>query len=159
MGDAGRGVNRPLADFTTTTEDSMADYFAALGQRLRRVRVMCGSWDRVISPSVTTGHGVTGMFFDPPYIDKCSKTYDHNEDVREAVRAYCIERGNERKMRIALCGYEGEHEMPDGWTVYKWKARGGYGSTEQAVANSKRERIWFSPHCRPAVKPGFGFGV
>lgn len=159
LGDAGRGINRPLNQFGAEPGESMKAYFAALKHRLRKVRVMCGNWDRVISPSVTTGHGLTGMFFDPPYLDGCfSNAYDHNEDVRGAVRAYCIERGSDPLMRIALCGYEGEYEMPDDWSVFKWKARGGYASTEQAVANSKRERIWFSPHCRPEVKPGFGFG-
>ncbi len=160
LGDAGRGVNRPLSDFTITHEDSMRKYFAALKKRLRGVRVMCGDWTRVTSPTATTHQGITGMFLDPPYIDNCSKTYDHNEDVREAVRAYCIERGEDRKMRIALCGYEGEHEMPESWSTFKWKARGGYGSQAdgQGRVNAKRERIWFSPHCRPAEKAGFGFG-
>ena len=54
-------------------------------------------------------------------------------------------------LRIALCGYDGEHEMPDGWTVLEWKARGGYASVSDGESdgkeNCKRERIWFSPHC------------
>lgn len=29
---------------------------------------------------------------------------------------------------IALCGYEGEHDMPTSWDCVEWKARGGYGS-------------------------------
>jgi hypothetical protein len=52
-------------------------------------------------------------------------------------------------MRIALCGYEGEHEMPDSWECVPWKARGGYSSQGENAAreNTYRERIWFSPHC------------
>ena len=45
-------------------------------------------------------------------------------------------------MRIALCGYEGEHEMPGDWKVLGWNAGAGYGGQ-----NGKRERIYFSPAC------------
>lgn len=46
-----------------------------------------------------------------------------------------------------LCGYEGEHAMPESWECVAWKATGGYASSAGNHANSKRERIWFSPHC------------
>jgi hypothetical protein len=47
-------------------------------------------------------------------------------------------------LRIALCGYEGEHTMPDSWECIAWKANGGYATSQE---NSAKERIWFSPHC------------
>ena len=52
-------------------------------------------------------------------------------------------------LRIALCGYEGEHDMPASWECVAWKAAGGYGgqSQDHDNPNAKRERIWFSPHC------------
>ena len=52
-------------------------------------------------------------------------------------------------MRIALCGYEGDHEMPDSWSAVAWKAHGGYGSQREMAdnVNAHRERIWFSPGC------------
>jgi len=51
-------------------------------------------------------------------------------------------------LRIALCGYEGEHQMPDDWGRVKWKAPGGYSSQKKkGNDNPYRERIWFSPHC------------
>jgi len=50
-------------------------------------------------------------------------------------------------MRIALCGYEGEHLMPASWECVPWKAHGGYSRSESGKANRARERIWFSPHC------------
>ena len=57
--------------------------------------------------------------------------------------------GATRKLRIALCGYAGEHDMPADWAEWAWKAKGGYGSQSKAHdnPNAKRERIWFSPHC------------
>jgi hypothetical protein len=66
------------------------------------------------------------------------------------VHVYCAQRGGDPEMRIALCGYEGEHEALEllGWKVSAWRAHGGYGN--RAVGgnvNADRERIWFSPHC------------
>lgn len=56
--------------------------------------------------------------------------------------------GDNRELRIALCGYKGEHSMPDGWECVEWKARGGYGSqNKNGNENAARERIWFSPGC------------
>jgi hypothetical protein len=64
------------------------------------------------------------------------------------VRAWAVENGDHRDMRIALCGYEGEYEMPQSWDCVPWKARGGYAASGgKAEENSYRERIWFSPHC------------
>lgn len=51
---------------------------------------------------------------------------------------------------IALCGYDGEYDLP-GWSVLHWKSKGGYSgqseASSRARANSKRERVWFSPSC------------
>jgi hypothetical protein len=69
--------------------------------------------------------------------------------VAHAVREWAIANGDNPKYRIALCGYDGEHAMPDSWTELAWKANGGYEGQRKAgrTGNSKRERIWFSPHC------------
>ena len=41
--------------------------------------------------------------------------------------------------------------MPEGWECMAWAARGGYQSQGRvSTENSKRERIWFSPHCLKA---------
>ena len=51
-------------------------------------------------------------------------------------------------MRIALCGYDGEHEMPASWSVYEWNAGEGFGGqADERSGNGRRERIWFSPAC------------
>jgi hypothetical protein len=55
--------------------------------------------------------------------------------------------GNNPLLRIALCGYEGEHDMPKEWDCVAWKAVGGYGNQSENNENARRERIWFSPHC------------
>ena len=141
LGDAGQGVNRKTID--------TIHWFHDLSDRLRRVRVCSGDWSRVCGPSPTTKLGITAVFLDPPYADtakRCSDLYTQDsQTVAHEVRKWAIENGDNPKMRIALCGYEGEHVMPDDWVKVAWKAHGGYGA--KAGINSAKERIWFSPHC------------
>ena len=144
LGDKGRGVNRQL--------ESIADWFNALSDRLSRVRVCSGDWSRVCGPSVTFKHGLTGVLLDPPYADTASRTDKlYREDslsVAHDVRKWAIDNGGNPLMRIALCGYEGEHEMPSGWSVHAWAAGEGFAAqAKNRSGNGKRERIWFSPHC------------
>jgi hypothetical protein len=90
------------------------------------------------------------VFLDPPYSFEVRDLYLYAEDdaaISEQVRAWAIEHGDDPDLRIALCGYEGEHVMPDGWTVHAWKAARGYAAEDND--NRSRERIWFSPHCLP----------
>lgn len=75
---------------------------------------------------------------------------DLSRGVSEHVRIWAIENGNNPLLRIALCGYEGEHAMPKDWECVEWKASGGYGNRREDNENASRERIWFSPHC---IKP------
>lgn len=51
--------------------------------------------------------------------------------------------------RICVAGYEDGRTIPDGWSVYRWKAGGGYGNqgTGTGRKNAKRETLWFSPGC------------
>ena len=71
------------------------------------------------------------------------------------MREWAIANGDNPDFRIALCGYDGEHEMPDSWECVPWKAHGGYSRTERGKANRELERIWFSPHCLQAELPLF----
>lgn len=156
--DEGNGVNRPGLHGLEDVTGGLSVWFTKLAQRLRRVRVTSGDWSRVCTPSVTFANGVssrvvTGVFLDPPY--SAERTDDvYNVDsatVAHDVRAWAIGMGQRDDMRIALCGYEGEHDMPKDWSVYAWKAHGGYAhqgkATGKGRANRHRERIWFSPAC------------
>jgi DNA adenine methylase len=123
----------------------------AIATRLRRVRVCCGDWSAPLSPASTFSAWATcGVVLDPPYDDGAS-VYANNARISSQVRAWAAEHGANERFRIALCGYEGEHDELEalGWDVVAWKAKGGYGSQAQgaARANSSRERIWFSPGC------------
>ena len=163
LGNNGRGVNRKRVHLGNNgqgePEARLTDWFGVLADRLRAVRVCSGDWSRVCGPSVTFKHGLTGVFLDPPYADTAERQSDlyreDSEDVAHAVRAWAIENGDNRLLRIALCGYEGEHEMPDSWAVHAWSAGAGFGGqADERTGNGKRERIWFSPHCLSAPQPG-----
>ena len=153
LGNNGQGVNRKLVHLGNNGRgERLVDWFGALSDRLRRVRVCSGDWSRVCGPSVTHKHGITGVFLDPPYADTADRQSDlyreDSLDVAHAVREWAIANGDHPLLRIALCGYDGEHEMPSDWSVYKWSAGEGFGA--QAATRSKngdRERIWFSPAC------------
>lgn len=167
VGDAGRGVHRQLPHVSSAGQGvhrklshvgdagrgvRLAAYLGTLAERLDRVRVCCGEWDRVLGPSVTFRHGLTGVLLDPPYGDeeRMHGLYACDSDsVAAKVREWAIENGDNPLLRIALCGYEGEHAMPDSWECVPWKNRGGYGSQGNGNGrkNAARERIWFSPHC------------
>ena len=136
----------------TGRSQGLYDYLNELSVRLRRVRVCCGDWKRVLTPSVTTYVGTCGVFLDPPYSHELrERCYSEDHDISAEVGAWARGNGDNPDFRIALCGYEGEHQMPVGWECVRWKAHGGYSRSARGVANRSRERIWFSPHClRPS---------
>ena len=164
LGNAGMGINRKLPHLGDAGRgERIKEYFRELSGRLRDVRICQGEWGRVLGDSVTIKHGLTGIFLDPPYgADEHSVEYSASSDVAPQVREWAIANGDNPELRIALCGYEGEHEMPDTWECVAWKARGGYGSQSDGRGreNCARERIWFSPAClRPQAFLAFGAPV
>jgi DNA adenine methylase len=156
LGDAGMGINRPtqqLPHLGNAGRGEVHEYLAAIAERLARVRVCCGDWSRVCGPTPTVKQGLTGVFLDPPYADEAGRESDlyavDSGTVAHDVRKWALQVGDDKRMRIALCGYEGEHAMPSSWECVPWKARGGYGSQGNGAGreNAAKERIWFSPHC------------
>ena len=149
LGDAGQGVHRKLPHLS---DAGLTGYFKSISDRLRYTRVCCGDWKRVMGESVTVAHGVTGVFLDPPYShdERDSNLYSVDEDIATAVRDWAIANGENPLLRIALCGYDTEHVMPKGWDNVHWKTKGGYSNqsdSSRAKENTRRETIWFSPHC------------
>lgn len=164
----GRGVNgNDSAGTCQQRREWLCEWFNRLRDRMRTVRVCCGDWKRVCdSPSVTTRLGLTGVFLDAPYKtqlddgteNRAGGLYANDKDQNvnklvDDVIDYCADRGSNPQMRIAACCYEGEgyeRLAKLGWTVESWTASGGYGNNSGKVnENASRERIWFSPHCKP----------
>ena len=164
-GDEGRGINRQLPHLSagrginratgTPRGEFIRAWFAQLYARLRDVRVTCGDWGRVVKDSVTTRHGLTAVFLDPPYTlgEMDYSVGGVGGELAEEVRAWCQANGDNAALRIVLCGHAGEHDelLAHGWHTRTWTARKGYALTDEAVANSASETIWCSPHCMPLV--------
>lgn len=149
-----RGVLSPLLyDEPEQDNGPITEWMQALGNRLRRVRVCCGDWKRILGPSPTWKIGLTAVFLDPPYAGEGRDVVYSNDSatVGQEVSEWCRQNGDNPLLRIALCGYEGEHDLP-GWEQVEWRAVGGYGNqgkqeVKRGRDNAKRERIWFSPAC------------
>ena len=155
LGDTGQGVNRKLphlgdAGRGISREVELQNYMQQLAARLQRVRITCGSWERVVTPSVTRsgtgGDGTRAIFLDPPYATSGDLYAESSEGIAEAVREWCMTAP--RGLRIILCGYDTEHDalLSQGWTVAEGKSGGGAGYSVNP-ANGRRERLWLSPAC------------
>lgn len=119
-------------------------YFRELQERLRFVRVTCGDWTRVLTESVTTSHGTTGVLLDPPYghlTGRDERLYAVDDlGVASRVCEWALTHGEDPRFRIAFCGFSGEHDIPESWREVGWTSAAN-------SKNAKRERIWLSPHC------------
>ena len=82
-----------------------------------------------------------------------SSDADDTDHLVARVHCYCRARGDDPKIRMAVCGYAGEHDSLErlGWSCVEWKTQGGYANrgkdAETKNVNRDRERIWFSPSC------------
>lgn len=153
---AGQGINRKLPHLGDAGQGARSEYiyewFNKLHDVLRDTRVTCGDWSRVVKDSVTTRHGLTAIFLDPPYtkgkMDYTAK--GTGGDLAMDVQAWCADNGNDKKLRIVLCGHAGEHDelLKHGWFTETWTARKGYALSDEAIENSSSETIWCSPNCQ-----------
>ena len=169
--DNGNGVNRPQLrepgvwevpeeTFHPLTMPELRRWFRWLSARLRHVRIVSGSWTRVVTQGarltlpVRQGDGVCAVFMDPPYSqsERDGTIYRQDGDVQQAVQAWCLDTGTDLRTRIVLAGYDTEHACLEahGWTVHEWYTggflRGGYGNIDGS-SQQGRERLWASPHC------------
>jgi hypothetical protein len=73
-----------------------------------------GSWTRIASAAEYQCKDREGaIFFDPPYVNYEDIYAQGSAVVAHYVRRWAIARAKTHpKLRIALCGLEGEHEMP-----------------------------------------------
>lgn len=129
------GVRRRNQDLTV--------YFTALAKRLKDVTIHFGDWTKLANAAAKeSSHSETGIFLDPPYkyaTGRQKKLYTTDSaDVATYVHRWALARAQTHpKLKIALCGFAGEHKMPPTWEEVAWSSKLGKG----------RERIWFSPNC------------
>ena len=162
LGDAGRGVNRELPHLGNAGQEALTSYLSALSGRLQRVRITCGDWQRVLTPSVvraTAGNSKIGILLDPPYAVG-GHLYHEGADhtLSDDVRDWCL--GADPALRIVLCGYGADHDqlLDHGWTKSEGRAGGGAGYSADEKAG-RRERLWLSPACVPTQGSLFDGGA
>lgn len=137
------------------TSRIMIEWFKDLQIRTRRVRIACGDWKRIVTPSITyknkslSKNDITGVFLDPPYsFSGRDKVYREENNIFKEVCEWAVENQDNPKMRIVVCGYDGSFKFPDTWQVYSWESNGfsnlGNGRGKD---NKNKERIYFSPNC------------
>jgi len=172
---AGQGVHRQLPHLGTPGQGvhrqlpHLSAYMRHLAERLRRVRVCCGDWKRVVTAGALSYGKTVGIFLDPPYSGQVRERGLYREDdydVAAEARDWAIIHGNDRRLRIVLAGYEEEHgsQMEDaGWAMIAYRKSTSYQTSRLANGDSgnqrnrRQERLWLSPHClgeRPLLLKG-----
>ena len=146
LGDAGKGV-------CEAWNEHLRGYMRRLADALRTTRVVCGDWERAVSPSITTRHGVTAVLLDPPY-GEGSMEYSGGGNtesmIANAVWEWACANGSNQLLKIAVCGYEDGRIIPTGWKAMRWKTHPGYRKpVTDSENNHHREVVWFSPNCAP----------
>lgn len=178
----GKGIHKPIRvpapesggapDLRGAYDAHLVAQFTALSNRLRRVRVACGDWKRVLGNAAVPAKGhYTAILLDPPYDpaerrgdlyavgDRRGTAGEPPPSVHAAARTWALERTDDPTLRIGYCSYSTTEEdalfTAAGWLPYRWSANGGYAlSAKQAhgtraQSNKYREIIWFSPTCAP----------
>jgi len=164
LGDAGRGVNRKRPHLGNRGNDkpgrqqdvtALTAYFRGLAARLRRVRVCCGDWSRVVTDGAMAYGDTVGVFLDPPYLGDV-RTRDlyrvDDHEISRAVRDWCLVRQADPRLRIVLAGYRDEHDaaMPPAWRRHYYSANTAYQTAHGGGMNQEnrhQECLWFSPSC------------
>ena len=185
LGNDGRGVNHANARAIGTVADygyhpmtmpELLRWFQFLSARLRHVRILNGDWRRAVTggaamtlPVRMQPDGAVGIFLDPPYADTADRTdglYAHDSlSVAHDVREWAIGAAKNKKWRIVLAGFDGEHDElheRHGWRVIEWYRagflKGGMGNTagtdeDGTVGHVQhKERLWLSPGCLVTAK-------
>jgi site-specific DNA-adenine methylase len=131
----------------------LAQLCEQLQLRLQDVRLLCGDWQDCLTEALLFGvGGITGILLDPPYrLQRREQTfYAAAAPCAPAVRDWAAAHGDDPRLRIALCGLDGEHAMPESWTAHHWQARGGLVNTKhhgRGSGETRQEVVWLSPHC------------
>jgi hypothetical protein len=149
LADAGSGVHGRTAH--------LHQWIADLSARLRRVRVTCGDFRRVLTPSALCDRLApqVGILLDPPYAvgSHLYGSEGHASVAAEAAMWAAQAATDNPAWRIVFCGYDGEHDATlVGWRVVAWDpdtAKFGSGGYGRKNGNPQRERLWLSPACLP----------
>lgn len=163
IGNSGMGIHRK-----TMTSEGIYDTFRTLQERFRYVRVSNGDWSRQVTRGVLSYGKSIGIFLDPPYkgdIRYADIYVVEDHSISGEVREWCLEHGDNPKLKIVLAGYTDEHDdiFPDTWRRHYYSGSASYSTTKTAKnktgnhQNRHKECLWFSPHCLKPEGEEFSF--
>ena len=157
LGTGGQDINRKLEEASSSTkEQNIHQYLAALSRRIETTRIACGDWRRVLTnAALHAGQPpqTVGLFLDPPYATSGDLYAPTNHGgpitISDDVRAWCRDEAPvDQGLKIILCGYEDEHDelLGHGWT----KTAGQHttcGYLKDKTRAGRTEQLWLSPAC------------
>jgi len=133
-------LDRPNGIFRERVRGNLHAYLRQLSARLSNVVIYHGHWDRLARCALRNRDRDTAVFLDPPYTAASGRQPGIYRSDSHAVGRY-VHRwavaAAKLGVKVALCGYAGEYEIPASWTEHVWTSMLGRGRG--------RERIWFSP--------------
>lgn len=132
----------------TRDRGEVLTYVHALADRLRHVRVYAADWTTCLTPAVRSlaPPSDTAVFLDPPYASDGINVDPYRAAVDiDAVVRWAREHGD--AIRIVLCGYHGDYDLP-GWRTIRWSNTKGLTRSGQ---NRRRETLYISPQCMPGL--------
>ena len=142
-------LHRAIFDYNAADPGAhLRDWAYALRDRLACVVLHARDWRKFNSDTLIGEDGFTGILLDPPYLTDRrieSRLYDHDSgQVAHEVAEWAIktERRHGGKVRIVLCGYAGDYDMPPDWRCEVWGKGGG-----RTYDKRQQDAIWTSPGC------------
>ena len=136
-GNAGRG------DLLTSSGRTAWRWLHELAERLERVRVVHGAWDRCLNNHY--GAESTAVFLDPPYraYESLYGASGQETPVADQVETWACENP---QLRVAVCGHLGDYPSLDaaGFEAVPWTRK---RLTYSGSQTTDKEAIWFSPAC------------
>jgi site-specific DNA-adenine methylase len=131
-------LDGPTGFFRERSRGTLRQYVRRLAERLSNVTLFHGNWTRLARCALRMRPRDTAIFLDPPYSKGSGRrpglyTTD-SLSVARYVKRWAVAAAK-LGVKVALCGYDGEHEMPPDWEEITWGAQFG----------GEKERIWISP--------------
>jgi site-specific DNA-adenine methylase len=131
-------LDRPAGFFRERQRGTLYQYVRQLAERLSNVTLHHGSWTRLARCALRNRQRGVAVFLDPPYSKVTGRRQNlyrtDSPNVARYVRRWALAAA-QLGVKVALCGFDGEHEMPVNWEKITWGAQ----------FSGDKERIWFSP--------------
>jgi hypothetical protein len=117
--------------------------------RLVDVNILYGDFERVLTPSYTTGFGTCAVFLDPPYKgheEKSDAIYTNDsDDTWTRAKDWFMAHRLDPAYRIILCGQNDDWlDTPDDVRVHTWVGANGMAK----IKERKQEKLYISKYCK-----------